>query len=103
MAEQVRFDLLSEADLDNFLLDSESKNTKRQLKFSLKVFQDYCDAARDINVDELSDMDLKALDQLLGRFYAGVKSRNGESYSKKSLQALRYGLQRHFLNLRDIV
>ena len=101
MAGQIRFELLSEAEMEMFLQDSESKNTKRQIKFSLNVFREFCVAA-DVDFDQLSDMDLKALDQLLGQFYASVKSKNGESYSKKSMQALRFGVRKHFSNLRDI-
>ena len=70
-ATDVRFELFNEAEMDTFLLESESKNTKRQLKFSLKVFQDYCDAGS-ILFNELSDVDLKALDQVLGRLYFRV-------------------------------
>ena len=42
------------------------------------------------------------LDELLCRFYAGARKKDGEDYSKKSMQALRYGLHKHILNLRDI-
>ena len=31
------------------------------------------------------------------KLYAGARNRNGKLYSKKSMQALRYGIQRHFL------
>ena len=98
---QARFDLLNEEDLDRLLDDSDSKNTKRQLKFSMKVFGDFC-AAVDIDQERLADVDLQTLDGLLSKFYAGVKKRQGEDYSKKSMQALRYGLQKHFLNVRDV-
>ncbi len=37
------------------------------------------------------------LDCLLARFFASVRVKNGEYYSKKSMQGLRFGLQRHFM------
>ena len=67
----------------------------------MKVFGDFC-AAVDIDQERLADVDLQTLDGLLSKFYAGVKKRQGEDYSKISMQALRYGLQKHFLNLRDV-
>ena len=79
---QARFDLLNEEDLDRLLDDSDSKNTNRQLKFSMKVFGDFC-AAVDIDQERLADVDLQTLDGLLSKFYAGVKKRQGEDYSKK--------------------
>ena len=35
------------------------------------------------------------LDKFLGKFYASLRQQNGELYQKKSMQAIRYGLQRH--------
>ena len=72
------------------------------LIISFGIFKDFCGALGDVDFDQLADIGLKTLDQLLGKFYAGVKSRSGESYRKKSMQALRYGLQKYFLHLRDI-
>nr|XP_054749386.1 uncharacterized protein LOC129254873 [Lytechinus pictus] len=81
--------------------DSKNDNTQRQLKFSFKVFQEFC-LAGDHAIGELSDIDLKILDELLGKFYAGVKRQSGGSYSNKSMQALRYGLHKYFHDLRGI-
>ena len=93
-ANGIRFELLNDTELGHLLQESESENTKRQLKFSLRIFQEFCAALGDVEFDQLADIDLKSLDELLGKFYAGAKSQSGESYSKKSMQALRYGLQK---------
>ncbi|XP_041456833.1 uncharacterized protein LOC121409085 isoform X2 [Lytechinus variegatus] len=81
--------------------DVKNDSTQRQLKFSFKVFQEFCSAG-DHAIGELSDIDLTILDQLLGKFYAGVKRQSGGSYSNKSMQALRYGLHKYFHDLRGI-
>ena len=48
----------------------------------MKVFGDFF-AHVDIDQESLADVDLQTLDGLLRKFYAGVKKRQGEDYSKK--------------------
>jgi hypothetical protein len=41
----------------------------------------------------------------LRTFYASLRNKKGEFYSKKSMISIRYGIQRHFLKVRkfDVV
>ena len=50
-----RFELLNEEELDNLFENADSKNTKRQLKFTSKVFSDFCAAAA-IDDDRIADL-----------------------------------------------
>jgi hypothetical protein len=38
----------------------------------------------------------------LKSFYAAVRSQNGDLYSKKSIISIRYGIQKHFLKIKNI-
>ena len=79
---------------------SDSKNTKKQIRCGISIFQDFC---KEIKAEFDGDLvDNEALDLLLSRFYAGARNQNGEYYSKKTMQALRFSLQRHFLASRNV-
>ena len=72
-ANGIIFELLNDTELGYLLQESERENTKRQLKFSLRIFQEFCAALGDVEFDQLADIDLKSLlwhcmDQLLGKF-----------------------------------
>ena len=94
-----RFDLLNEDEIKEFIDDSDSKNTKKQIKYGLTIFQEFCDQVKS---DDFEIIDTKALDLLLSQFYIGARNKKGKLYSTKSMQAIRYGVQRHFLGSRGI-
>ncbi|XP_072048519.1 uncharacterized protein KIAA1958-like [Amphiura filiformis] len=93
-----RFQLFNDEELASFIDSADSDNTKKQIKYSVSVFDDYRKQAQ---VD-YADLDNAALDVLLSKFYAGVRNKQGKLYSKKSIQAIRFGLQRHFLSQRGV-
>lgn len=94
----VRFHLVNENELMEFIDSADSENTKKQIKYGLSVFNDFCQRAK----MDYETIDNKSLDFLLSQFYAGARNQKGELYSKKSMQSIRYGLQRHFLTERNV-
>ena len=66
----------------------------------MSVFREFCSEVG-VNFED-TGMSLEALDGLLSQFYAGARSRKGELYTKKSMQAIRFALQRHFMNTRKV-
>ena len=100
-ADQPRFQLLDNQELQDLIDSADSKNTKNVVKYSMKIFEEYL---RVINTDldsvhTLSNVDL---DELLQKFYVGARQQNGSLYSKKSMLSIRFGLQRHFLNFKNV-
>ena len=93
-----RFHLLDVEELLKFNEGNDSNNTKKQINYGLSVFCDFC---QEIKAD-LNDLNDEALDLLLSQFYAGARRQNGVLYSKKTMQALRFSLQRHFLDTRSV-
>ena len=95
----LRFEILNDGELGELLEEADSKNKKRQIKYAVSIFQDYCSTCNIGDIENMSDVDL---DNLLARFYAGARNKAGEMYCKKTMQAIRYGLQRHFQTTRNV-
>ena len=93
-----RFDNVGEEDLNDFIYSMDSDNTKKQIKYGMSVFGEFC---KEVEAS-FDDIDGEGLDLLLSQFYAGARNKKGELYSKKSMQAIRFALQRHFLNTRGL-
>ena len=63
-------------------------------------------AAGQIRGESILDMDLTTVlglpnsevDAIIGEFYCAARQKNGELYCKKTMQAIRFGLQRFFIN-----
>ncbi|XP_046333996.2 uncharacterized protein LOC124116630 isoform X1 [Haliotis rufescens] len=69
----------------------------RPLKFTVKLLLDWCQK-NNVNVD-LKTIKPAALDQILCRFYVEVRSKVGQRYSRNTIVAIRYGLNRYFANM----
>lgn len=96
-ADPPQFDMFDEESM-NIAYPMDSEYTRKQIKYGVSVFRDFC---KDVNAN-FEDIDNKALDQLLSQFYARARNKKGELYSKKSMQAIRFGLQRHFMLSRGV-
>ncbi|XP_071480598.1 uncharacterized protein KIAA1958-like [Diadema antillarum] len=93
-----RFGQFTDKDLDDFITSVDSENTRKQIKYGLSVFREFCSEVG----ENFEDLSLEGLDGLLSQFYAGARNKKGELYSKKSMQAIRFGLQRHFMETRGV-
>ena len=91
MAMAARFASVSQDDLNLLIEDKDAKNTKKATKASVKVFNDYL---REKRLEEPQDKTSLAI--ILKTFYAKARKSDGSSYSKSSLNSLRFGLNRHF-------
>ena len=92
MAESApRFPSVSEADLGRLVDDKDAKNTKRATKTALRVLQQYL---KEKKVSEPQTKD--GISNVLKLFYAEARKVDGTSYSKSTLNSLRFGLGRHF-------
>ena len=95
-----RFATLSEEDLNLLLDDKDAKSTKRATKSGLKGFHQYL---KEKKADEPQTKDTLA--NVLKLFYAEARKACDTSYSKSTLNSLRFGLHRHFKATRgfDII
>ena len=99
MAES-KFATLTKEDLNLLLDDKDAKSTKRATKSALKVFHQY------LKEKKAGEPQTKeTLANVLKLFYAEARKTDGTSYSKSTLNSLRFGLNRHFKATRgfDII
>ncbi|XP_072014188.1 uncharacterized protein [Amphiura filiformis] len=94
---QPRFALVDDDSLQDIIESADSDNTKKQVKYATKIFEDYLTATQ-MDLTTVHQLPNLTLDNILAKFYASSRQQNGTKYSKKSMSAIRFGLQRHFLN-----
>ncbi|XP_067027292.1 uncharacterized protein [Acropora muricata] len=85
-----------ENDLTKLLEQSQSNATKRNTKWVVKLFQDWCQE-RNI-ITPLLKMNTTELDQNLARFYVEARTKKGEEYSRSALLGFRNSIERHLNN-----
>ena len=100
-----RFPELTESDLNCLIEQNNSDNTKKATKVAVSVFRQYLEERK---VDEKELLTAKVtggnLAAVLRKFHAEARKKNGELYTKASLVAIRFGLQRFFSSLKmDII
>lgn len=101
MAESERFLSVDDEDLEALLDNKDSKNTKTCIKSAVNILTAFC-ASRNILFHDLEQMSEADLCSQLKSFYAAVRSQKGDLYSKKSMISIRYGIQKHFLKIKNI-
>ena len=70
------------------------------MKTALYIVKAYC-LEKSVDFHEIEHLTEADLVTFLKKFYVSVRKQKGEYYSKKSMISLRYGLQRHFLKIRE--
>ena len=96
-----RFTVMNDDDLEEFMECTDSKNTKKQIKYGLSIFKEYCELCN-VKFEDLPNKEICELDKLLSRFYAGARSQKGEAYSAKTMHCIKFALQLHFLAVRSV-
>ncbi|XP_063442973.1 uncharacterized protein LOC134723282 [Mytilus trossulus] len=100
MATKRRFASLEDEDRENLLENVDSKNTKRQTNTAINGFREYL-TEKSLPLD-FESYDDAQLDDVLSKFYMGMRNKNGEMYKKTTMQSYRQGLQRHLSKTRDV-
>ena len=76
-----RFELLDEDQLRDLIHAADSKNTKNSVKFAVNVFEEYLHETRpNTNLHSVNELPNSELDNVLQRFYAGARQKNGEFF-----------------------
>lgn len=99
-----RFAVIEDKELEKLFDAADSKNTKRQINYSVRILSQYCET-RNCTLADVEQLPVDQLDSFLKKFYPALRKEDGSLYSKKSMQGIRYGIQRHFSDIRgfDIV
>lgn len=102
-----RFALLTEEDLEGILDQRDAANTKKVIKASINICNEYLRAKNCafLEITELDEAETPQVVTTLRKFYGEVRKTDGSFYAKKSMITLLFRLQKHFLKTRkeDIV
>ena len=96
-----RFTVMNDDDLEEFMECTDSKNTKKQIKYGLSIFKEYC---------ELCNVKLRTCQTRRfvnwTSFCRGstpvLARRKGRPNSAKTMHCIMFALQRHFLAVRSV-
>ena len=89
-----RFARLSADDLQSILENRDSANTKNCIEAAKRILADYC-GAKELIYDEIIEKPKASIAEFPINFYAEVRKKNGDFYSRTSMVSLRFGIQRH--------
>jgi len=81
MAEsQPRFALVDDDSLKDIIASADSENTKKQVRYATKIFEDYLSAATEWDLPTVDQLPNSALDEILAKFYASARQQNSSKW-----------------------
>ena len=95
MANSKSFHVPTDEELADLVGNMDSKNTKKTLKLAREKLLGFAKYSG-TNLESLTDP--SDLDAFLSKFYAGIRKEDGTNYKKRTMQTLKYGVQRHYLD-----
>lgn len=96
-----RFVTLTSEELSKLTIKQNAKNTDRATAFGIKLFNKYLTEKGVISPD-IGTMPPNVLNNLLVEFYPGARTEKGELYKLNSMKGLRSGIQRYYLEKKEI-
>ena len=76
------------------------KNTNKLIKVAVNLLSTFVSQNNmEIDVETCQKTNLT---EFLRKFYAGIRTKKGDIYAKRTMLSMRYGLQRHFLKSREL-
>ena len=90
--EESRFPVVSSEEITEMNESAASKNTKRTTQTWLAVWTKWCEG-RNID-DKIESFSPQALDEILTKFYAEVRKRDGSEYEPDSLRMIQATIDR---------
>jgi hypothetical protein len=97
-----RFPEISENSINELVENRLSKKSKDCIKWSVEILSEYA-IARKVTLNDIEQMNTTELDLFLSKFYAEVRAKNGNFYTKNGMLSLRYGVQKNFSKKFDII
>ena len=83
--DSTRFPEISSEEIEELKAVAVNKNTSRSTKQWMNIFKSWCQSRHLENVN-IETMALEELDNILSKFYAEVKERDGDDYEPESLK-----------------
>lgn len=103
MAGETMFATLTSEELQAILENRDSSNTKQCIDSAKRVFITCC-TEKGLIVDNILQKPKGEIAEILINFYAELKRKDRELYSRSSIISIRFGLQRFFQKIKyDII
>ena len=99
--ENQRFAQLTNEDLEKLKDNKLSTETKNIIKNSVTLLSEYA-ASRSSTLAEVEQLSVPDLDTFPSQFYAEVRKKDGNPYSRNAILSIRYGLQKHFVKVLKV-
>ncbi|XP_062603853.1 uncharacterized protein LOC134265645 [Saccostrea cucullata] len=91
--EQGRFPNLTETDLTNIEENKDSLGTIKQTKWAVSLFREWL--SENGQDEKFENLSATSLDETLRRFYASLRTAQGDLYSKSTFVGIRASINRH--------
>ena len=95
-----RFITFTEDQLKSLTRQKLSKNTENSTKVGIKLLKKYCSGTGVDFEEEVREKE--SLDNLLMKFYAGIRTERGDVYKNNSLISFRNSLHRYFMEKQKV-
>lgn len=93
MDNSTRFTSLEDNEINLLINEKDSKETKRVVSKSIKIFKDYL---KYLKVDDtFENLSADDLDSKLRLFYANARQKSGDFYKLSTIHSLKYGLTKY--------
>ena len=104
MGDDERFASLSSNQLQSILENRDSSNTKQVVEMAKRILNEYC-VAKSLIFEGLRTKTKEEIAETLLSFYAEVRKKDGDVYSRSSMISIRFGLSKYFQSMRkfDII
>lgn len=80
-------------------ISEESKNTNKATDVSWRIFAHFLEEKfSHLNMETITKLELN---DILSKFYVEVRKKNGDMYTKSSMNSIRFGIQRKFKQIRS--
>ena len=91
-----RFANLTDQEVDDLLGNKHSEKTKKATAYAIRIFKDYCVERLGYNpgANSIDTLQPETLANILTKFYAEIRTKDGTMYSKNSLVCIRFGINR---------
>ncbi|CAH1778486.1 unnamed protein product [Owenia fusiformis] len=94
--QQSRFHNPSESEISKLEDSRHETTTKTQTKWAIKIVKEWCTEQLKMTLDDM--ISSESFPEHLREFYASVRQKNGDNYSKSALNSIRAGIQRYLDN-----
>ena len=102
LSQQPRFTVYDDDELQSLQVKKNAKRTDQCTTYGSNTLKKFCEETRIADFSRLVDIPINELADLLKKFYAGARKKDGKRYKVNAIKGIWFALQRYFNKLRTI-